>query len=105
MAAQQVRRLALLGYAHGAAEAHSVGLVDEIIGVDPLRIERAVQRTVHRLSRVDGSAVAALRQLSTHTEPDTAIDRGAALTDTLLRSSAVQARLRSMAAGEEVVWR
>ena len=104
MTAQQVRRLALLGHAHSAAEASTMGLVDKVITSDPGRLERAVQRTVRRLSRADGAAAATLRQLSTHTDPEAAIDRGVALTDALLRSSAVQSKLRNFAADQEAVW-
>jgi enoyl-CoA hydratase/carnithine racemase len=104
MPPQRVRRLALLGHAHNADEASALGLVDEVIASHPESFERTVRRVLRRLSRVDASAVALLKGLSTRDDPDRAIEHGAALTDALLATPGVQAKLRNALTGDEATW-
>jgi enoyl-CoA hydratase/carnithine racemase len=105
MPALGVRRWALTGRAHSAAEAQGVGLVDVV--VEPQRLERAINHWVRQLSRANSAAVAKLKSLSAEAPGlgfEAALRRGVSVTAETLRDESVVGGIRGFLAGESAPW-
>jgi enoyl-CoA hydratase/carnithine racemase len=105
MTLQKARRMALYGHAHTAHEAKDLGLVDEVVATDALKV--TVQRAVRRLSRSVPQAVAAYKRWSSEAPT---LDLAAALKQGAERSAHALGRqgtmegIRAFLDGGELPW-
>jgi enoyl-CoA hydratase/carnithine racemase len=100
MAPHAVRQWTISAHARGAIEAQAAGLVDALVPAASL--ERAVERGVHHLCRLDPQALQRLRtwaRESRQYDLATALRLGADITAEMLKQPAVERRWNAFVAG------
>jgi len=101
MTPQKTRLVTMTARSYGAAEAHALGLVDEVTSADAL--VPTVRAHVRSLVRASPEAVVALKRLCGNLAR-TDLERGGEMTRTLLQREQVGQAIREFMAGGRVPW-
>jgi len=105
MTPQKARRVAMSAASYGAAEAHAFGLVDVVTSTDTL--VATVHAHARTLARTSPETVGALKRLRGNLavpEGRATLERGGAMTLTLLQSEHVGQAIREFMAGGPLPW-